>query len=84
MTKLEEAHKAENLDEIDEAINGVNTAWSAASQEIYAASQQEAAEQNAAQGAADAEAPSSDEEEAKGDNGAVDADFEVVEDDDKK
>ncbi|MBO6522253.1 MAG: molecular chaperone DnaK [Balneolaceae bacterium] len=79
ITKLEEAHKAENLEEIDTAIEAVNAAWSAASQEIYAASQEEAAAGGAeANGEASAEDASSESDEA------VDADFEVVDDEDDK
>lgn len=74
LATLEEAHKAENLDEIDAAIEGVNKAWTAASEEIYAASQ---AEQEAQGEAAGAESTDSN------DAGAVDADFEVVEDDEE-
>ena len=80
IAKLEEAHKAENLEEIDSAIEAVNAAWSAASQEIYAASQAEAATGGGAEanGEASAKDSSSDSEEA------VDADFEVVDDEDDK
>lgn len=80
IAKLEEAHKAENLEEIDTAIEAVNTAWSAASQEIYAASQAEAAAGGGAEGSgeASADAGSSESDEA------VDADFEVVDDEDDK
>ncbi len=79
VAKLEEAHKAENIEEIDAAIEAVNTAWTAASQEIYAASQAEAAA-GGAEGAAGEEAAS---EEASSDNAdAVEADFEVVDDND--
>lgn len=78
IAKLEEAHKAENLEEIDAAMEAVNTAWTAASQEIYAASQAEAQAEGAGEQAS-AEGESSEKEEA------VDADFEVVdEEDDKK
>jgi len=84
VAKLEEAHKAENLDEIDAAMEAVNTAWTAASQEIYAASQAEAAA-GGPEGDAGASEPAQ-EAEASSDagEGAVDADFEVVDDDDKK
>lgn len=87
VAKLEEAHKAENLEEIDAAMEAVNTAWSAASQEIYAASQAEAAAGGDATGGADAgagaEEPAADSASSENDD-AVDADFEVVEDDDDK
>jgi molecular chaperone DnaK len=84
--KLEEAHKAEDLDGIDAAMEAVNTAWTAASQEIYAASQAEAAASAADPGAeANAGAPSEEPvADAETGEGAVDADFEVVEDDDNK
>ncbi len=85
--KLEEAHKAEDLDGIDAAMEAVNTAWTAASQEIYAASQAEAAAASAADSGAEANAGAPSEEpvaDAETGEGAVDADFEVVEDDDNK
>jgi molecular chaperone DnaK len=84
--KLEEAHKAEDLDGIDAAMEAVNTAWTAASQEIYAASQAAAAAGAADPGAeANAGAPSEEPvADAETGEGAVDADFEVVEDDDNK
>ena len=85
--KLEEAHKAEDLDGIDAAMEAVNTAWTAASQEIYAASQAEAAAASAADPGAEANAGAPSEEpvaDAETGEGAVDADFEVVEDDDNK
>lgn len=82
VAKLEEAHKAENLDEIDAAVEAVNTAWTAASEEIYAATQAEAAAGGGDAGAegATAEDATSEAEEA------VEADFEVVDEDedDKK
>jgi molecular chaperone DnaK len=78
---LEEVHKSENVDEIDSAIESLNQAWSAASTEMYqASSQQEAGQQ--AEGNSSEQAK--DESEAKGGDDAVDADFEVVDDDDKK
>ena len=85
VAKLEEAHKAENLEEIDAAMEAVNTAWSAASQEIYAASQAEAAAGGDATSGADAgaEEPAA-EASSEEDEGAVDADYEVVDDEDDK
>lgn len=77
IAKLEEAHKAENLEEIDAAIEAVNSAWSAASEEIYAATQAEAEAKGGAE-------PSAEAGEAKSEEGAVDADYEVVEDEDDK
>jgi molecular chaperone DnaK len=40
LSELKEAHKSQDLDRIDAATQALNTAWQAASQEIYQASQQ--------------------------------------------
>ncbi|MGN8224934.1 molecular chaperone DnaK [Gracilimonas sp. BCB1] len=85
---LEKAHKEENMDEIDSAIEAVNQAWSGASEEIYKATQEEAAAGGAA-GAAGGQTPGADgasasEEESDEGDDAVDADYEVVDDEDKK
>src|SRR3954465_2235789 len=44
LTKLKEAHKSQNLAAIDTALNEMNTAWTAASEEIYKATQGTGAE----------------------------------------
>ena len=82
VAKLEEVHKAEDLDALEAAMEAVNTAWAGASQEIYAASQAEA---EAAAGSAETEDDAMDggESTASNDNDAIDADFEVVDEDDK-
>jgi molecular chaperone DnaK len=84
LTKLEELHKEKKVDEIEPAIDELNQAWAAASQEIYQAAdaQQPGAEGSSAQNGAD---ETDDTTTAEGDD-AVDADFEVVDedDDDKK
>lgn len=79
LSKLEEHHKAENVEEIEPAIEELNQVWAAASQEIYQAA--EAEQQSAASEGDSAETEGA----AEGDD-AVDADYEVVdeEDDDKK
>ncbi|MEX2601903.1 MAG: molecular chaperone DnaK [Balneolaceae bacterium] len=79
--KLESVKSEEKIDELDEAIEAVNQAWSAASQEIYQAAEQAqgAAGENGAPGA-DAESS----EAEGGDEDAVDADFEVVDEDDEE
>ena len=75
---LESAHKEERIADIDPAMEALNQAWAAASTEMYA----NADAQGEAAGAESTE--SAQQEEAKSDdNGAVDADFEVV-DDEKK
>ena len=78
---LEEVHKSENVDEIDSATEALNQAWSAASTEMYQASSQQEAGQ---QGEANSSEQAKEESEEKGGDDAVDADFEVVDDDDKK
>lgn len=79
LDKLEQLHKEEKVDEIDAAIEELNQAWAAASQEIYQASE---AQQPGADGAEQPQADATD-AEAEGDD-AVDADFEVVDDEDEK
>lgn len=90
---LEKAHKEENIDELDDAIEAVNQAWSGASEEIYKATQEEAAQQGApggnagaagAAGAQGAESADASEESEEGGDDAVDADYEVVDDEDEK
>ena len=69
LERLKEVHKAGNVDEVDSAMEQLNQAWSAASEDLYRAQQAEAegvGGDGAAEPAADAPA------------GAQDADFEVV------
>ncbi|NGP78073.1 molecular chaperone DnaK [Balneolaceae bacterium YR4-1] len=79
LEKVEKLHKEENVDELDAAMEELNEAWNEASQEIYQAAQQEQAQAGAAgpgngqQPGGGAQAESSKEEDE-----AVDADFEVV------
>jgi molecular chaperone DnaK len=73
--RLKTVKEGSDAAEIESAIEQVNAAWADASQEMYAAQQEEA--QSAASG--DGAAPSDD---AAGD--AVDADFEIVDEDEKK
>ncbi|MFQ5570711.1 MAG: molecular chaperone DnaK [Rhodothermales bacterium] len=73
LERLKTVHKENNLGEIDSALEQLNQAWSAASQELYQAQQQAS---QAGDGAT-AETEPAAEEEVK------DVDFEVVEDDDE-
>lgn len=93
LDNLREIHKNENVDEVDDGIDKLNEAWAAASQEIYQATQQEAGA-GAAPGAGAQQGPqpgadatggngTQEQADAEGDD-AVDADFEVVDDDDEK
>jgi molecular chaperone DnaK len=79
VAKLEEVHKAENLEEIDAAMEELNKVWAEASQELYA----QAAQQQEAGAGAGASADAGEEPKAKGSD-AVDAEYEVVDDEDKK
>lgn len=47
LTKLKEVHKLQDIAAIDAAVQELNTAWTAASQDIYNATQQQGAEQPA-------------------------------------
>ncbi|MEQ9405401.1 MAG: molecular chaperone DnaK [Cyclobacteriaceae bacterium] len=77
LTKLKEAHGKQDIAEIDTAMEALNNAWQAASQEIYAA-QQEA--QGGAPGGAEAGGA---EESAAGGDDVSDVEFEEVEEEKK-
>lgn len=94
LEKVKELHDQEKVDELDEAMEELNNAWSEASQEIYQGAAQgqpgagaagpgaaagAAAGAGAPNGAAGAEA-----DQDSDDEDAVDADFEVVDDEDKE
>ncbi|MFH0756209.1 MAG: molecular chaperone DnaK [Bacteroidota bacterium] len=73
LTKLKEAHKSEDIAAIDKAMESLNTAWQAASQDIYNAQQA-----SGASGQPGGEAPQ-DAPQGKGNDGEVtDVDFEEV------
>ena len=77
--KLKAAHAAEDLAGIDAAMEELNAAWQAASQDMYAASQDGAPTDGAAQ-----EGPTSEEGGSEGgsvDDAAEDVEYEEVEDD---
>ena len=78
LDKLKEAHKSQDIEAIDKAMEEMNTAWQNASQEMYAASGAENAGQTGGSQPG-AEAPPSD----GGDDGGV-SDVEYEEVDDKK
>jgi molecular chaperone DnaK len=73
LTKLKEAHKTQDIAQIDAAVNEMNTAWTAASEELYKASQDAGGAQ---------EQPNNDAQanESKGSNSenVTDAEFEEV------
>lgn len=75
LTELKEAHKMQDIPAIDAAMEKMNTAWQAASQDIYAASQEAGGgDPNAAGGDAGAGADGKDGEEV------TDVEFEEVDD----
>jgi molecular chaperone DnaK len=76
LNKLREAHKSRNIAEIDTAMNELNAAWQAASEEMYKATQQQPQDQG--QPGPDQPPPS---EPKGGDDEVTDVDFEEVKND---
>ena len=75
LEKLKEAHKKEDVEEIDKAINELNTVFQAASQEIYNAQQQQGGgQEQQAQG----QAQDDSKKKKGGDDEVTDVDFEEV------
>ncbi|HPF91188.1 MAG TPA: Hsp70 family protein, partial [Flavobacteriales bacterium] len=75
LERLKEAHKAQDIAAIDKGMEELNTAFQAASKEMYEAAQQ--AQQAEGNGSASAEG-------ASGDAEVTDVDFEEVNDDSGK
>ena len=75
--KLKEAHKNKDIAAIETAMNELNSAWQAASQEMYAASQQQAGAEGQA---GPQDQPGGDGGQSKDDE-VTDVDFEEVKDD---
>ena len=74
LTELKEAHKMQDLDKIDAAMEKMNTAWQAASQDIYQASQEAEANGNPEAGAQEGGGSENGSEEV------TDVEFEEVDD----
>jgi molecular chaperone DnaK len=72
LAELKKAHESKDLDAIDTAMETINTAWTAASEEMYKASQE--TEENPADGAEASENTTDD---------VTDVEFEEVKDDEK-
>ena len=89
LEKVKELHEQEKVDELDDAMEELNSAWAEASQEIYQAAGQEGQGQpgpgaaGAAAGAGNGAAGVEDAQDDDEDD-AVDADFEVVDEDEKE
>ncbi len=77
LSDLKDAHKAKDMAKIDSGLAALNTAWAAASQEIYQAQQN-------AQNNTSSTASNGTNGEAKKDGEVTDVDFEEVKDDKKK
>ena len=73
LAELKEAHKMQDIAQIDAAMEKMNTAWQAASQDIYAASQE-------AEGATGAGDPTESKPEGKDGEEVTDVEFEEVSD----
>jgi molecular chaperone DnaK len=76
LAKLKEAHKTQNLSEVDAATAELNSAWTAASEEMYKSTQGEAQGGNGQPNADQGQGQSTD-SNAGGDN-VTDAEFEEV------
>ena len=77
LAKLKEAHKKQDLDAIDAATNEVNTAFQAASQDIYNAQQAQGGGAQGAQGGA-TQQPNAEAGSDSKDEEVTDVDFEEV------
>ncbi|MGM0612575.1 MAG: molecular chaperone DnaK [Bacteroidota bacterium] len=88
MNKLREAHKQENLEEVEKYTEELNNAWQAASQEIYNAQQQQggaAGGDGGAQAQQEQQTQGQEENKSAGnDDDVTDVDFEEVDDDKDK
>jgi molecular chaperone DnaK len=77
LTKLKEAHKSQNLSGIDSAITELNNAWTAASEELYKATQQAGASQGQGGGGPQSGSDGG-QAHAGGSENVTDAEFEEV------
>ncbi len=86
VNKLKEAHKKEDVEAIDAAMEELNKQWQAASQDLYNAQQQASGQEGADGGQAQggqADSGQSASSESNSDDEVTDVDFEEVKDDDK-
>lgn len=86
MNKLREAHKSQNIEEVDKLTEELNNAWQAASQEIYQAQQQQQGAQGAEQQQSSQQEDTQNQQAQDGgdDDEVTDVDFEEVDDDKDK
>ena len=76
LTKLREAHKSEDVAAIEAATTELNTAWTAASEEMYKAGQQGAGPENGQQGEGGPQGAEAG--QSQGGDNVTDAEFEEV------
>jgi molecular chaperone DnaK len=78
LTKLKEAHKQQDIAQIDVAVAEMNTAWTAASEEMYKATQGAGAEGGSPNGDEQGHQEANGEQQAQGAENVTDAEFEEV------
>ena len=78
LERLKEAHKAQNVSEVESAMDQLNAAWSEASQDLYQA------QQAAGDGAETPEPEATDASAEESEDKVRDVDYEVVDEDDTK
>lgn len=84
LKELKDAHKAEDIENIDAKTEALNEAWKAASEEIYKAQQEQAQQQGGAEAGQQAgQDPNQAQQDGGSDDEVTDVDFEEVEDDKK-
>lgn len=87
LQKLKDAHQKQEMETIDSAMEELNNAWQAASQDLYNAQQQQgqgAAGESQGEAQGESQDTSSDSQQASGsDDEVTDVDFEEVKDNDK-
>ena len=78
LTKLKEAHKSQDIAAIDTAVADLNNAWTAASEEMYKATQGAGAEGDAPNGDGQQQQSGNGEQQNQGTENVTDAEFEEV------
>lgn len=78
LTKLKEAHKSQDVTAIDSAVAEMNTAWTAASEEIYKATQANGGGQPGQDGTGGPQDPGQQKQSAGGSSDVTDAEYEEV------
>lgn len=78
LADLKEAHKNENLEELDQKTEALNNAWKAASEEMYKASQEASGGAQEQQQAGEQQAEDSSSDKKDDDGEVTDVDFEEV------